>query len=109
MTTTRRAALGALASASVLALPAAAGAATMPAGAHIDPGSSLATLGAEFEEAWAAERRIVDDGDDDDERFGRGIQSHRTDRAGDHEHESDQPCRPPRESSCGTLVLFWRP
>jgi hypothetical protein len=61
--TTRRAALGALASASALALPAVTAAAS-PAGAHgFDPAGSLAILGAEFEEAWAAERRAYDDVD----------------------------------------------
>jgi hypothetical protein len=52
---TRRAALGA-----VLAAGAAA-ATALPAGAHIDPKGSLATLGAEFEETWAAEKAADDD------------------------------------------------
>jgi hypothetical protein len=49
---TRRAALGALAGVPAL---------TLPAVAHAELGGSLATLGAEFEETWAAEKAADDD------------------------------------------------
>jgi hypothetical protein len=57
---TRRAALGALASASALAMPAVT-AAAYPLGPASDPAGSLAVLGAEFEAAWAVERNTDDD------------------------------------------------